>query len=266
MRAFFVGALIVFAISSIVACMTVPVSGRQAFNIIPESMEMSLGEQSYTEVLKKEKISADAHYNAIVTRVGQRIAASADKPDYQWEFKVIDSNVQNAFCLPGGKIAIYRGILPVAKNEAGLATVIAHEVTHAIGRHGGQRISANIALVGGMVALQSTTLKDNKSGGYIMALLGLGTQVGIMLPYGRSQESEADEVGQILMARAGYDPAESVRFWNRFAQVTRGQAPPAFLSDHPSSESREQDLRERLTQAQAEYAKAPNKYGVGESF
>lgn len=247
-------------------CMTVPVSGRKAFNFIPESLEISLGAQSYSSMLGKEKISNDQRLNEMIKRVGQRIAAVSGRSDYQWEFKVIDSDVQNAFCLPGGKIAIYRGILPIAKNEAGLATVMSHEITHAIARHGGQRISAQLALMGGMVALSQTALKDNKNSVYIMAALGLGSHLGVMLPYGRMQESEADEVGQILMARAGYDPSESVKFWARFAEVTKGHNVPTLLSDHPSSSSRSANLQERLPAAQKVYSQASQKYGLGENF
>lgn len=266
MANFLKGFFSVALLCTIAACMTVPVSGRHAFNIVPEGVENSLGVQSYQTTLKAERLSNDARLSTIVTRVGQRIAAVAGKPDYQWEYKLIDKNEQNAFCLPGGKIAVYTGILSVAKNEAGLATVLSHEVAHALARHGGQRISANIATVGGLVALQQTVLKENQNGPYIMAALGLGSQVGIMLPYGRAQETEADEIGQMLMARAGYDPAESVRFWGRFAAATGGQSMPALLSTHPSSASREENLRNRLPSAQTEYSRASTKYGLGESF
>ncbi|MEW6055840.1 MAG: M48 family metallopeptidase [Bdellovibrionota bacterium] len=248
------------------ACMTVPVSGRKAFNLIPEGIETSLGEQSFSSVLSKERESNDPRLNAIVTRVGQRIAAVSGRSDYNWEFKVIDSKEQNAFCLPGGKIAVYKGILSVAKNEAGLATVMSHEVVHAIARHGGQRISANLALVGGMVALENTALKNNPNGSYIMAALGLGTQVGLLLPYSRSHETEADEIGQVLMAQAGYDPAESIRFWQRFSEATKGQSVPTFLSTHPSSQGRAENLREKLPAALQEYQRAPNQYSLGESI
>ncbi|MGE4232258.1 MAG: M48 family metallopeptidase [Bacteriovoracia bacterium] len=247
-------------------CQTVPVSERKALNFIPESLEISLGNQSYDEVLKNEKISSEPHINALVTRVGKRIAAVSGRTDYEWEFKVIDSEVMNAFCLPGGKIAVYRGILPLAKNEAGLATVLGHEITHAIARHGGQRISANIAMVGGLVVLQGTVLEKNENAPMIMALLGLGSQVGVMLPYGRMQETEADEVGQILMAKAGYDPAESSRFWQRFGNISKGSKVPELLSDHPSDEAREANMKDKLPRALTEYQKAPNHYGLGESF
>ncbi len=261
-------------VGCLTACMTTPVSGRKALNVMPESEEISMGEAAYKDVLKKEKISHDPRLNAIVTRVGQRIAAVANKPEYKWEFVVLDSDVQNAFCLPGGKIAVYRGIIPVTKNEAGLATVMAHEVTHALARHGGQRITQNMELTVGMGIVQALLLRpgehdtaaDQQKRQMIMAGLGAGATVGIVLPFSRADETEADEVGQILMARAGYDPAESIRFWDRFSEATKGQSPPAFLSDHPSSPSRAQDLRDRLPAAKAEYDRAPQHYGLGESF
>lgn len=248
------------------ACMTVPVSGRKAFNLIPESLEKSLGEQSYTATISKEPLSQDKRLVEMVTKVGKRIAAVADKPDYQWEFKLIDKDVQNAFCLPGGKIAIYKGILPIAKNEAGLATVMAHEVVHAIARHGGQRISAGLGITAGIAALERTALKNNKNAPYIMAALGIAATGGIILPYSRMQESEADEIGQILMARAGYNPAESIAFWNRFGAVTKGGSVPELLSTHPSSKSREENMKNHLPQAMKEYEKTLTKYDRGENF
>ncbi|MBI3555792.1 MAG: M48 family metallopeptidase [Deltaproteobacteria bacterium] len=263
-----------FTTCCVTACMTTPVSGRKALNIMPESEEIAMGESAYKDVLKKEKISHDSRLNAIVTRVGKRIAAVANKPEYQWQFVVIDSEVQNAFCLPGGKIAVYRGIIPITKNEAGLATVMAHEVTHALARHGGQRITQNMELSLGMGIIQALLLRpgendtaaDQQKRQMIMAGLGAGATVGIVLPFSRGDEAEADEVGQILMARAGYDPEESIRFWDRFSEATKGQSPPAFLSDHPSSPSRAQDLRDRLPTAKTEYERAPQHYGLGDAF
>ena len=268
MKAYLKGFLAAISLSAIVACATNPITGKRSFVMVPESVEISMGEQSYSQVLRSEPISNDPKWNAIVTRVGQRIAAVANRPDYQWEFKVIASNVQNAFCLPGGKIAVYKGILPIAKNEAGLATVMSHEVVHAIARHGGQRISQGLLATGALIGLQQTALKDKdaKTQALILGGLGAGLTVGVILPFSRGHESEADEVGQILMARAGYDPSESIQFWHRFAEVTKGSSMPTFLSTHPSTTSREEAMREHLSAAQAEYAKAPNKYGIGEVF
>lgn len=274
MKNYFRGFIAAFVLSAIAACMTTPISGKHAFNLVPESQEISMGESAYQDVLKKEPISNDARLNAIVTRVGQRIAAVADKPEYHWEFKVIDKNIQNAFCLPGGKIAVYKGILPITKNEAGLATVMSHEVVHALARHGGQRMTQQMGTTFLMTGLALTLLKPNadetpeqaQKKNLMIAALGAGATVGLILPFSRGNESEADESGQILMARAGYDPSESIKFWERFSEATKGPSQPAFLSTHPASASRAQDLRERLPTAQAEYAKASTKFGLGDTF
>jgi predicted Zn-dependent protease len=262
----FAGALAVMV--AVVACSTVPISGRRQLSLVPESLMISMGRQSYASILKSERVSTDPRLNEIVTRVGQRIAAQANRPDYQWEFKVIQKNEMNAFCLPGGKIAVYTGIIPVVKNEASLAAVLGHEVTHAIANHSGERMSQGILVTGGLIALQATALKnkDPKTQAMVLGALGIGATFGIILPYSRSHETEADEVGQIFMARAGYDPAESIQFWNRFAEATKGSKVPTFMSTHPSTTGREEDMREKLPKAQAEYANAGTKYGVGESF
>ncbi len=226
-----------------------------------------MGKQSYSSVLGSEKLSTNAHLTEIITRVGQRIATQANRPDYAWEFKLIDKNEQNAFCLPGGKIAIYTGILPIAKNEAGLATVMAHEVTHAIARHGGQRMSLALASMGGLFLLQQTTLKDKdpRTQGLILGALGAGLAVGVVLPYSRSHEIEADEVGQTLMAKAGYDPSESIHFWGRFATIAKSNT-PSLLSTHPSSQDRANNMKERLPASLRDYQAAPQQYGLGALF
>lgn len=259
-------ALAIVMLLTIAACMTVPISGRKAFNLIPEAVEQSLGAQSYSSMLSKERVSGNQHYNEIVLRAGQRIAAVSGRSDFRWEFKVIESKEQNAFCLPGGKVAVYTGILPVMENEAGLAAVMGHEIAHALARHGGQRISASLAVMGGLVALQTTALKDNPNRNYIFAALGAGAAVGVILPYSRMQETEADEIGQVLMARAGYDPRESISFWQRFATATGGSKVPTFLSTHPSSTSRAENMQSKLSKAMEEYNRAPSKHGTGEKI
>ncbi len=224
-----------------------------------------MGEQAYSEVLKKERVSSNARWNEIVKRVGTRIAAAANKPEYKWEFKLIESKEQNAFCLPGGKVAIYTGILPVCQNEAALAAVMGHEVAHATARHGGQRISMALGTQIGLMGLSAILGgEETKEKGILLAALGLGSQVGVMLPFSRSNESEADEIGLVYMARAGYDPAEAPRFWDRFSQVSQG-APPEFLSTHPASSSRKAALESQLPKANALYSTSA-KYGIGDKF
>ncbi len=259
------GFLVVLCVLSFSACVTTPESGRQAFIITSENEESQMGLQAYSEVLKKEKVSSNARWNEIVQRVGARIAKSANKPEYQWEFKLLESKEQNAFCLPGGKVAIYTGILSVCQNEAALAAVMGHEVAHATARHGGQRMTVALGTQIGLVGF-SAILGQNQSTekNLLLAALGVGSQVGVMLPFSRSNESEADEIGLTYMARAGYDPKEAPRFWDRFSEVTKG-SPPEFLSTHPASQNRKAALEAQVSKANAIYAGSP-KYGIGETF
>lgn len=257
-------ALVLF-ILSLPACVTTPETGRQAFLLTSESQESQMGEQAYSEVLKKERLSSNAKWNEIVKRVGTRIAAAANKPDYKWEFKLIESKEQNAFCLPGGKVAIYTGILSVCQNEAALAAVMGHEVAHATARHGGQRVSVAMGTQLGLLGLSAILGgEQSQEKNMLLAALGIGSQVGVVLPFSRSNESEADEIGLVYMSRAGYDPAEAPRFWDRFSQVTKG-APPEFLSTHPASANRKAALEAQLPKANALYSNSP-KYGIGDRF
>lgn len=234
------------------ACSTVPETGRHQFMVVSsdQAHEMSLSE---FEKLKKETpISRDAQENALVTRVGQRIAAVSKLEKASWEFVVFDKpDVQNAFALPGGKVGVFNGLLKVTQSEAGLATVIGHEVAHATARHGEERMSQGVA---GGLAAQIAGARSEIAGQLFQAAYG----VGVMLPYSRKQELEADYIGLLFMARAGYDPRESVAFWKRFAEANqaRGGKPKEFLSTHPLDETRIKQLEERMPQALAEYEKA----------
>lgn len=249
----------------VVSCVTTPVSQRSALILVPFSQEVALGVQSYKEVLDKEKESSDPRLTEIVKRVGKRIAAVSAMPDLNWEVRLLDSKQQNAFALPGGKIAVYTGILPVCANEAGLAAVLGHEVSHVIARHGAQRMSQQILLTGALTAA-SISLANNQDRGLILGALGLGASLGITLPFSRTDESEADQIGLNYMARAGYDPSEAINFWNRFAQENKGSKPLEFLSTHPADETRAKQLQGFLQGALDEYQKAPARYGVGEVF
>jgi predicted Zn-dependent protease len=250
-----------FSIAAIVfglaACATVPITGRKQVLLLSESQEVSLGLQSYQDVLSKEKLSTDPAANALVQRVGARIAAATGKR-YAWEFKVVDKpGTVNAFCLPGGKVVVYTGILPVTQTEAGLATVIGHEVAHAIARHGGERVSENmIANIGLEAVSAGMGAKDPTIAKNVTGLLGAGVQVGVLLPFSRTQESEADHLGLIYMAKAGYAPEEAVAFWQRMAAASHG-APPELLSDHPSDASRIQRIQGWLPEARAAFV--PNR-------
>ena len=256
---------IILTVLVITACATTPVSNRSAFILIPESQEISLGKQSYNQILKKEKESEDAQLNQVVRRVAQRIIAVIDMPKLDWEVKLIESDQKNAFALPGGKIAIYTGILSVAKNEAGLATVMSHEIAHVIARHGAQRMSQQMILQLGMIGA-GLSMKNNTQRNIVLSALGVGVLYGFTLPFSRSHESEADQIGLIYMAKAGYDPNEALNFWQRFSQVKGGKGPPEWASTHPADATRMQGLRSYLSRAKYNYQNGKVKYGLGQTF
>lgn len=239
---------------------TNPETGRVERVSMSPQQEQALGLQAYQEVLSSSQVIESGREAEVVNRVAHRIAAATGKAsqDFQWEVSLVNSPQVNAFCLPGGKIVVYTGILPVAKNEAGLATVLGHEVGHGTARHGAQRVFQNslmqTALVGAAYSLSNMDYQKRQT---IMGLLGAGAQYGIILPFGREQESEADEMGLIYMARAGYDPRESIAFWERMTQ-TGGARPPEFLSTHPSHGARIEQLKALMPRAMEEYEKSKN--------
>ncbi len=249
----------------IAGCVSTPVSNRSALILVPFSQEVSLGQQSYQAILSKEKESTDQKMSAIVRRVGERIAAVSDLPRLKWESRLIESDQYNAFALPGGKIAVYSAMLPICENEAGLATVVAHEVAHVVARHGAQRMSQDLLIDTALLGA-SIGLSGNPNSQSIMGALGVGATYGIQLPYSRAHETEADEIGLIYMARAGYDPNEAVKFWKRFSRVTQDQKPPEFLSTHPADSTRINSIRGMLPRALAEYRKTRTQYGLGVSL
>jgi metalloendopeptidase OMA1, mitochondrial len=235
------------------ACETVPVTGRSQLNLVDEDTEAKLGEQAFEEIKAKSKISRDPEANALVKRVATRIAkASGHEAD--WEVIVIDEPQVNAFALPGGKIAVYTGMLPVAKDEAGLATVMAHEVGHVIAHHGAERMSRSELISAGtsvLAGVLSGTTGTNAQA--TAAVLGAGATYGLELPFSRNQEYEADRIGLTLMAKAGYDPRAAVPFWQRMAQASKGGGPPEFMSTHPTDENRIKRLQDLMPEAMAHY-------------
>ncbi len=245
------------------ACQTAPVTGRHQIIAIGENSEIEMGAEAYKQALDKAPISDDKATNDLVRRVGMRIAAASGRSDYQWEFKVIqDDRTVNAFALPGGKVAVYTGILKVTQDEAGLATVLGHEIAHATARHGAERMTRSAAvqilLKGGETALGvALQNKEPATVEAVMGAFGIGAQVGLELPFSREQESEADHIGMVYMAQAGFDPAQSIEFWKRMSQLSDAKGPPQFLSTHPSHETRVQNLKDWLPQAQSEYDKSP---------
>ncbi len=244
-------------------CKSAPMTGRRQLIVIPENEEISLGVQAFQETMADETPSSNQHFVKMVNQVGHRIAAVSGRTDYQWEFRTIASETQNAFCLPGGKVAIYEGILPVCQNEAGLAVVMAHEVAHAFARHGGERMSQRAAInFGQQITGAITKTKVPKQSDLLLRAYGVVTELG-SLKYNRVQESEADHIGIMLMSKAGYDPGEAPEFWRRFASIKSADYTPEFLSTHPADERRATDLEKLIPQAAEIYAQAPQKFGRG---
>ena len=248
-------------------CKAAPMTGRNQLMLMPESQEISLGLKAYEEVVSAEPASTNAAMSDLIQSVGSRIANVANRSDFQWEFRLIASPTQNAFCLPGGKVAVYEGLLPVCENEAGLAVVMSHEIAHALARHGGERMSQEMAVGGAKEVLDrvlAAKVPDRQQ--QIMQAYGVASKYGVMLPYNRKQESEADHIGIMLMAQAGYDPTEAPRFWTRFGSLGGSTKPPEFLSTHPADARRAKDLMGLMAEAQSNYQKAPQKIGLGQSW
>jgi predicted Zn-dependent protease len=248
-----------FLTLALAACATTPYTKRTQLILLSEGEETQLGAAAYQEVLKEGKIVRDAKINAVVRKVGERIAQAAEKPEYQWEFTVIDDPRQvNAFALPGGKVAVYTGLFPVAQDEAGLAVVMGHEVAHALARHGAERMSqglaAQIAATGLAVAVGGS---DPVTRNAVMGAFGLGAQYGVLLPFSRTQESEADHIGLILMAKAGYDPAAAIGLWQRMESNAGGQGPPEFLSTHPAYGTRQSKIESWIPEARTYFREDP---------
>jgi predicted Zn-dependent protease len=238
---------------------TNPVTGERHRTGMSTQQEAALGLQSYQQILSQEHPIDSGPQVDQVTRVAQRLEAAAgdDARGFQWEVSVLDSPQENAFCLPGGKICVYTGILPIAKTEAGLAAVLGHEMSHAIARHGSQRILqqqlTQTALMGVQGSLSSMSYDQQRN---VMALLGAGAQYGVTLPFSRENESEADYMGTTYMARAGYDPHEAVELWKRMGASSPGRPPPQYASTHPSNSTRIRQLEDSMPKFMAEYEKS----------
>jgi predicted Zn-dependent protease len=240
----------------VTGCTTVPMTGRYQLILSDEASENAAGATSYGQYLKESKISTDKTNTALVKKVGQKIAAVSGC-DYDWEFNLLESDEANAWCLSGGKVAVYTGILPYTQTEAGLATVMSHEIAHAIARHGAERSAQNDLLQYGL-AIGSATLSNNPNKELIMLGVNVAGNIGIILPYSRKHESEADYMGLLLMAKAGYDPNEALKFWQRMSAASGGSQGGLsdFLSTHPSDEKRIKDLQKHLPEALQYYNKS----------
>jgi predicted Zn-dependent protease len=237
-------------------CTTVTETGRRQLILLGPAEETQLGLTSFNQMKKEMPISKDAAANALVQRVGKRIAEVSSLTNAQWEFVVFESKEPNAFCLPGGKVGVYTGILPITRDEAGLATVIGHEVAHAAARHGAERVSNQMLLQsGGQVVGATVGVADPRWQGVASSVYGLGANLGYSLPHSRAQESEADRIGLLYMARAGFNPEAAVGFWERFGELNRqsGSGTPWFLRTHPLDETRIARIKEWLPEAKKEY-------------
>ncbi len=246
--------VLALAVALTSGCESVPVTGRSQLQFVSPAQEAQMGAEAYKDILAKAKIATDPNVNAMVTRVGKRIAAATGRSDLAWEFTVVDDpKMVNAFALPGGKVAVYTGILPVTRDEAGLAAVLGHEVAHVLARHSAERISQQLALQYGAQLFGSAfgvSPQVTQAGSAILVS-------AVQLPWGRSQESEADHLGLIYMAKAGYDPRAARDLWVRMAQASQGGSrPPEFLSTHPSEETRIRQIDGWLPEA-LKYYQAP---------
>jgi predicted Zn-dependent protease len=249
------------------SCSTVPLTGRSQLNMIPSSEMLSMSFQQYDQFLKENKLSTNQTEVNLVKNTGVKIQHAVERymkennlsdrlNGYKWEFNLVKDDQVNAWCMPGGKVVVYTGILPVTKDEAGLAVVMGHEIAHAIAEHGNERMSQQllqqVGAVGLMVAMKEEPAQTQA---LWLSVYGVGTTVGIMLPYSRTQESEADHLGLIFMAMAGYDPHAAPEFWKRMAASKQGGQPPEFLSTHPSDQTRINDITSWIPEAMKYYKK-----------
>lgn len=251
------------------ACATAPVTGRRQLSFVPPATMLSMSQQQYSSFLEEHTLSTDPEKTAMVREVGKDIQGAVERyfrergmerelQHYEWEFNLIESEEMNAWCMPGGKIAVYTGLLPVTKDKNGLAVVIGHEIGHAVAGHGAERMSHLLAVQMGGIALATAIAERPHATQQIwMTAFGLGAQVGFILPYSRVQEYEADRLGLIFMAMAGYDPEHALDFWERLAAEKEGPAPPVFLSTHPTDTSRIQQIRSLMPEARRYYRDAP---------
>lgn len=254
--------LILTALMVIHSCSTVPLTGRRQLSLVPSSQINSLSFQQYNQVLDSSKISNNREWTKMVKTVGADISGAVDQymreigegdniKGFQWEFNLLAEDIVNAWCMPGGKVAFYEGIMPVCRDKAGVAVVMGHEIAHAIAQHGGERMSLGLAQqLGGATLQVALSQQPQLTQQLAMTAFGLGSQVGVLLPYSREHESEADRLGLIFMAKAGYDPREAPKFWERMQSHDKGgPAPPEFMSTHPHPDTRIKKLNSYMDEA-----------------
>lgn len=249
------------------SCSSNPFTGTQSLNFVSNSQLFPSAFQQYDSFLKENKVVSGTEDSRRVESVGMKIKSAAERllkskgqsdylNGYQWEYKLVQSKELNAWCMPGGKIVVYSGILGVTQDEAGLATVMGHEVAHALANHGAQRMSAaQLQQLGAVGLALATGSKSAEQQQMWQQYYGIGSELGVMLPFGRSQESEADKIGLTLMAIAGYNPEAAIAFWGRMSAVAGGNKPPEFLSTHPADATRIANLKRLIPEARAEALK-----------
>lgn len=261
--------LVLLAFLTVLACNKVPISGRRQMNLLPESQLLGMSLTQYNSFLgENPPMSDQIEDTKLVRKVGNRIARAVEKymkdnnmskkiEGYKWEFNLVNQNVINAWCMPGGKVVVYTGILPVTKTEAGLAVVMGHEIAHAVARHGNERMSQGIVAAVGAAGL-AVALKEKPAETQALFLSAYGVTTGVgMLAFGRNHESEADKLGMVFMAMAGYEPKEAIPFWERMKAASGGSGgTPEFLSTHPSHDTRIERITEWLPNAESYFVKA----------
>jgi predicted Zn-dependent protease len=264
MRLYLIFLCILFSATAY-SCQTVPITGREQLSIVPASRILPMSFDQYRDFLSKHAAVEQGEQADMVERVGRRIERAVEQyfaehglssrlKGYQWEFHLVRDKEANAWCMPGGKVVVYTGILPLTKDENGLAVVLGHEIAHAVANHGGERMSqALLVEMGGLTLDAALSQKPRQTNDLFLAAYGLGAQVGILLPYSRTQESEADHLGLIFMAMAGYDPHGAVAFWERMIASQHGRSVPELLSDHPADERRVDDIKKLLPEAMEYY-------------
>lgn len=258
--------LITLIILDLVACSKVPITGRRQINMLPETSLIGMSLTNYNDFLSKNKVNQTSKDALLVKTVGNKIANAVSTylknnkqnkriKNYKWEFNLVENSLVNAWCMPGGKVVVYTGILPVTQDETGLAVVMGHEAAHAIARHGNERMSQGLLTAMGGVALDvALSQKPDETRKLFLSAYGVGSTVGALLPFSRLHESEADKMGMVFMAMAGYNPEKAINFWERMAANKPGYV-PEFLSTHPSDETRIKKIREFLPTAMKYYHK-----------
>ena len=259
--------IVIFTILGLLySCATVPVTGRRQLKLVSNAEILPMAAEQYQEVLKEGPISKNAEQTALVKKVGVRIQRAVEQfmaankisdqlEGFDWEFNLIEQDIVNAWCMPGGKVAFYTGIMPVCKDESGIAVVMGHEVAHAIANHGRERMSKGLVTQMGLSTVGAAMGQNPSLTKQIfMQSVGMGSQLG-MLKFSRDNESEADRIGLIFMAMAGYDPHEAPVFWERMKEMSGGGAPPQFMSTHPSHDTRIEDLKANIPEAMEYYKK-----------